>query len=130
MDGLAMKRPYAESAPMKTVLFSRTRLMTGTLRGVHRAIRHMATLLCLAATAAAAYNVYGDNGEVEKAAKRTACGDTSADCRPETTRTDRSPFAQTFEFVISKRNLPITVRCTRSAILIGDYTCALHPSDR
>jgi hypothetical protein len=96
---------------------------------VHRAIRHVATLVCLAATAATVYNVYSDNSELEKAAERTACGGTSADCRPQMTRTDRSPFAQTFEFVVSKRNLPITVRCARSAILLGDYTCALHPSD-
>jgi hypothetical protein len=107
---------------------------------VNRSIRHGATILCLAATATAAYNVYSDNGEVEKAAESVACGDAPA-CRAQMTRTDRSPFSQTFEFATSKRAtgpialqnvsaLNVTVKCTRSAVLVGDYACALRPHDQ
>jgi hypothetical protein len=109
---------------------------------VNPAIRLGATVLCLAATAAAAYNVYGDNGEVEKAAESVACGEAGAvACRAQMTRMDRSPFWQTFEFATSKRaagplvvqnvtTLNVTVRCTRSAILVGDYACALRSRDQ
>jgi hypothetical protein len=96
---------------------------------VHRPVRHAATVLCLAATAAAIYNVYSDNSEVEKTAERAACESTLAGCTAQMTRLDRSPFAQTFEFATRKHTSPVTVRCARSWVLMGDYTCKLHPSD-
>jgi len=93
---------------------------------VNRAIRHGATVLCLAASAAAAYNVFSDNTDVEKEAERAACGgDGSAVCHPQMSRSERSPFAQTFELSTSKRT--VEVKCARAWILVGDYACTLRP---
>ena len=37
---------------------------------------------------------------------------------------ERTPIAQTFDFATSKRT--VTVRCVRSAFLVGDYGCELR----
>jgi hypothetical protein len=37
---------------------------------------------------------------------------------------ERTPLAQTFDFATAKRL--VTVRCARSAILVGDYSCELR----
>jgi hypothetical protein len=77
------------------------------------------TLLCVVFTALAAYNVLGDNQEVEALAKRSAPA-CSAGCSM--ARIDRSPFAQEFQFSTPKG--PVGVRCTRAAVLVGAYGCA------
>jgi hypothetical protein len=73
---------------------------------------------------AAIYNVVSDNHDVETMAKAVACGSEGAACRPQTTRIERSPIAQSFSIVTAKRS--VDVRCVRSLILVGDYACALR----
>jgi len=88
------------------------------------AARRVLTVLCIVAGTMAIYNVMSDNDDVRRMAEKVACGDTGAACRPQMTRMDRSPFAQSFEIVTTKRTFE--VRCTRSLVLVGDYSCALH----
>lgn len=81
-------------------------------------------LLCIVFSAAAVYNVFSDNAAVERMASGVACGDQGAACSPQMTRLERTPFAQTFEFVTAKRT--VGVRCARSFVLVGEYACALR----
>ncbi|MDW8252208.1 MAG: hypothetical protein RMJ98_23165 [Myxococcales bacterium] len=77
------------------------------------------TVLCVVVTGLGIRNVIADNQEVEVLAKKSspAC---SQGCS--LTRIDRTPFAQEFQFSAAKGETSV-VRCTRSAVLVGDYTC-------
>ncbi len=82
-------------------------------------------LLCVVVSVAGAYNVLSDNAEVERLAQEAACGKLDkVACHPQKTRMERTPLAQTFDFVTTKQT--VTVRCVRSALLVGDYGCELH----
>ncbi len=86
-------------------------------------------LLCVIFSVAGAYNVMSDNAEVERLAQEVACGAggakaPAAACKAQKTRMERTPFAQTFDFATAKRQ--VTVRCARSAVLVGDYACELR----
>jgi hypothetical protein len=81
--------------------------------------------LCVAASAAGAYNVMSDNDEVEKLAKETACGGKGAPCSAAKTSLSRSAIAQTFEFAMPKGKTT-TVRCARAFLLVGEYACAVR----
>ena len=85
---------------------------------------YLLSVLCVVFTVGALLNVVADNSEVEKMAAAVACGDQGARCSPHMTRMQRNPFAQTFDFVISKRTL--TVTCSRSLYLFGPYSCAIR----
>jgi hypothetical protein len=123
-----MGRTYAESGSVKT---SAKGLQS---KAVNPTLRRIVTFLCIAGSIAAAYNVLADNGDVEKMAEGIACAEPVASakpasaapgaCKPQMTRMDRSPFAQTFEFATSKGT--VGVRCARSAVLVGDYACSLR----
>jgi len=63
-------------------------------------------------------NVFGDNAELFPVAKQEACP--SGLCA--LTRLERTPFAQTFHYT-TPGDEPIVVRCARSAIFFGDYSC-------
>lgn len=64
-------------------------------------------------------NVFGDNAELFPISKREACpGGLCA-----LTKLERTPFAQNFHYTTPGGD-PILVRCTRSAIFFGEYTCA------
>jgi hypothetical protein len=89
-----------------------------------RAGKTLLFLACILFTVTAAYNVMADNVEVEGMAAGVACGDEKANCRPQKTRMERTPFAQTFEFMAAKRK--VEVRCVRTLVLIGDYACELR----
>ena len=95
---------------------------------VKRAFQSGFFFLCVLFTAAGAFNVLSDNAEVEHLAQEVACGGgpkmNVKGCNPQKTRMERTPIAQTFDFVTSKRT--VTVRCTRSALLVGEYGCELH----
>jgi hypothetical protein len=81
--------------------------------------------LALGVAAASVSNVLLDNAEVRALAEATACGSlVSPACAGQgPTRIERTPFGQTFDFV-TKTHATITVRCTRSLILVGAYSCA------
>jgi hypothetical protein len=91
--------------------------------GMNRSVRAILSLLCAAGSIAAIYNVLSDNAEVKLLAEKTACG-TWAGCKPQMTHLERTPFAQSFEFATGKGS--VNVRCARAAVLVGDYTCAIH----
>ena len=92
--------------------------------------------LCLAFSVAAVYNVFSDNADVERMAGFVACdqsGDANAGgvpavsdsgCRPHITRLEKTPFGQTFEFATAKRT--VGVRCQRSFVIVGKYTCKVQ----
>lgn len=86
-----------------------------------RALQSGGFLLCVAASGLGIYNVMSDNADVERLAQQAACGDQTP-CRAQKTSVERTPIAQTFEFVTAKRK--VTIRCARSFILAGDYACA------
>ncbi len=86
-------------------------------------------VLLIAASAIGVYNVVSDNGEVERLATEVACGGghgkpAEVGCTAQKTEIERTPLAQTFKFSTAKRQ--VTVRCARSAVLVGDYACELR----
>lgn len=91
---------------------------------MNRGLRFGLSFLCVAGSVAAIYNVLSDNADVEALAEKSACGAASGACRPQMTRLDRTPFAQSFEFATTKG--PVSVRCARAAVLVGDYSCSPH----
>jgi hypothetical protein len=89
-----------------------------------RAAQTLVFLLCLVFSVSAAVNVIGDNAEVEGMANTVACDGAGEACHPQTTRVERTPLAQSFEIVTSKRK--VDVRCARSLVLVGKYVCAVR----
>jgi hypothetical protein len=87
-----------------------------------RAAQTLLFLLCLVFSVSAAVNVLGDNADVEAMANAVACDGQGAACHPQATRIERTPLAQTFDLATAKRT--VTVRCARSLVLVGRYTCA------
>jgi hypothetical protein len=95
-------------------------------------------VLCVAFCVAAVINVFGDNAEVEQMAKDKACEGIpikpipptappsvkQGDCGMAMTRMSRTPFGQTFEY--SGKSPTRSIRCTRSVILFGAYSCAVQ----
>ena len=71
-------------------------------------------IACIVVSLAAMINVFADNDEVLAQAKAIACAPKVA-C--DHARTERSPFAQTFDFRSTPG--PVSVRCTRAAIFSG-----------
>ncbi|MFS8070384.1 MAG: hypothetical protein ACMG6S_28815 [Byssovorax sp.] len=91
---------------------------------MRRAVQTILFLLCLVFTVSAAVIVLGDNAEVEAMAKAAACAGEGATCRPQATRMERTPLAQSFDFVTGKRK--VEVRCARSFVLVGEHSCAVR----
>jgi hypothetical protein len=92
-----------------------------------RLIRPTISILLVVATALGLYNVYGDDAEVTRLAEQAACG--TEKCSVTTLRRERSAFSQGFSFQTTletkgKPTVSVDVSCTRSLILLGDYTCA------
>jgi hypothetical protein len=81
-------------------------------------------VLCVAFSAAAVYNVFSDNAEVERKAAAVACGEQGPSCRAQVTRMERTPFGQTFEMATPKRT--VSVKCARAYVMVGEYGCALR----
>lgn len=65
------------------------------------------------------HNVFGDIAELFPAAKYAACPNGLCGMR----KLERTPFAQVFHFV-TPSDEALVVRCTRSAIFVGEYSCA------
>lgn len=89
-----------------------------------RAVQTTVFVLCVVFSVAAVVNVLGDNAEVEAMADAAACAGEGTTCHPQKTRMERTPIAQSFEIVTAKRK--VSVRCARSLILVGDYSCAVR----
>ena len=86
------------------------------------------TVFLLTITALGLINVYGDSSEVVALAQKVACRGNS--CPTRTTRIERTPFAHEYDLAATFQNgkqtdtLSVTVRCTRTYILAGDWTCS------
>jgi hypothetical protein len=91
---------------------------------VKRAAQISVFVLCVVFSVSAVYNVFSNNVEVEAKGRVVACGDQGPSCSAQMTRMQRTPFGQTFEFVTPKRT--VGVSCVRSAVLFGEYSCALQ----
>jgi hypothetical protein len=81
-------------------------------------LRLLLAIACIVVSLAAMINVFADNGEVVSSAKGVACPSGPCDIA----RSDRTPFAQTFDFRTTKGT--VTVRCARAAIFFGEYACS------
>jgi hypothetical protein len=88
------------------------------MRSLRGYVRGLLTLLCVVVSVAALINVYGDNADVLKMAKELGCTNRACDVRS----VERTPFSQTFG--LNTTAGPVTVKCTRSAVLVGEYACA------
>jgi hypothetical protein len=82
--------------------------------------RFLLVTLAIAVSAAAAFNVLGDDAAVRADAEAIACprGCTGAT----SVKIDRSPLAETVEYLTPHGS--IVVRCQRAAVLVGPYFCA------
>jgi hypothetical protein len=80
-------------------------------------LKSLFILSVLAASVAGLVNVLSDNADVVAKAKELGCP------RPvcTQTRSERTPFAQTFEFQSTLGT--VNVKCVRSSIFFGDYGC-------
>jgi hypothetical protein len=101
-----------------------------------RAAQWVVLALCLGFSIASVINVFGDNAEAEQMSKALACegipikplpktappGSKPSDCSMVSTKTSRTPFGQSFEYTGEGQTRH--VKCTRSAILFGAYSCA------
>lgn len=72
-----------------------------------------------------AYNVYADDPTVESAARRETCAGVAFACHPRLLRLRRSPFNQTFVFVVG--GYETQVDCTRPYLLFGGSQCRHQP---
>ncbi|HVW24120.1 MAG TPA: hypothetical protein VHC69_02050 [Polyangiaceae bacterium] len=79
-------------------------------------------VVLLGLTAAGLVNTYGDSTGVEQAAARAACG--GEPCPAQMREFTRSPFSHEYVFEVGKSGTRTEVRCQRSAIFFGDYSCA------
>jgi hypothetical protein len=77
------------------------------------------SVVCLGLAALSVRNVYGDSAEVEGLARQQgSCPEGVC----QLSRVERTPFSQTFEF--RRQGATVTMRCARSAVLLGPYDCA------
>jgi hypothetical protein len=81
------------------------------------------SFIIIAAVIAGVVNVYADAGPIERMARARVCERHSPPCRERLGRVMRTPFFHEMEFTDGGK--PVTVRCSRSAVLVGDYACAL-----
>jgi hypothetical protein len=92
-----------------------------------RLIRPVVWILVVGATALGLYNVYGDNADVVAQAEQVACG--AAKCAVSMTHQERAAWGQKFTFQTSleekgKKYETVDVSCSRSMVLVGEYSCA------
>lgn len=68
------------------------------------------------------YNVVVDTPGIQDEAAKVFCEGRGPTCKAQFVRLERTPFGQTFDFVDGKTQGRVT--CRRSAVFVGDYTCA------
>ena len=99
---------------------------------MRRWLQNSLGVLLIVASVLGVYNVASDNAEVEALAKEAACGGgvgkpSQLGCTAQKTMMERTPFGQTFEFATNnKKQASVTVKCRRSAVLVGEYACELR----
>jgi hypothetical protein len=80
-------------------------------------LRSFIVLSVVVASVLGMVNVFSDNADVIAKAKEIGCPRPACSL----TRTERTPFAQTFEFQSTLGT--VSVKCVRSSIFLGDYGC-------
>jgi hypothetical protein len=82
-------------------------------------------LAVAAATVVAAYSFFSaDDQAIEAVARSKACAGGGPKCHAALARVVKTPFFQDRQFRVG--NATVEVRCTRTAILLGDYQCAIR----
>jgi hypothetical protein len=90
-----------------------------------RAARILLALVMAAILVATAYSFFfADDQAIEVAARSKACGGGGPNCHAALARLVKTPFFQDREFRVGTAT--VEVRCTRTAILIGDYQCTIR----
>lgn len=84
-------------------------------------IKQVVALSCLVGSALALYNVYSDVAPVQQEAAAVACAPTACAAL---IGMERTPIGVTFRFQVQRNKADTAqVRCTRSFLLVGDYSC-------
>jgi hypothetical protein len=84
-------------------------------------VTRIIALLIIAIVIAGVVNVYADAGPIERMARARVCERHGAPCRERLGRVLRTPFFHDMDFVDAGKT--VTVRCSRSFIFVGDYSC-------
>jgi hypothetical protein len=89
-----------------------------------RAVRSLAFVLAAVAVAAAYSFFSADDHAIEATARSKACTAGGARCHAALARVVKTPFFQDRQFRVGTAT--VEVRCTRKAVLVGDYQCAIR----
>ncbi len=81
--------------------------------------KNVLSVVAILVTVLAALNVYGDFTEVEALARVQAASDGE---KTFLSQVSRSPLSHTYVFAVKGRQT-VTISCSKSAILVGDYVC-------
>ena len=82
------------------------------------------SFVIIAVVIAGGVNVYADAGPIERMARARVCERHAPPCKERLGRVLRTPFFHDLEFTDGGK--PVTVRCSRSAVFVGDYACAVR----
>jgi len=81
------------------------------------------SMVIIAAVIAGIVNVYADAGPIERMARARVCERHGPPCKERLGRVLRTPFFHDMDFKDGARD--VTVRCSRSFVLVGAYGCAV-----
>jgi hypothetical protein len=87
-------------------------------------IPRLISFVIIAAVIAGLVNVYADAGPIERMARARVCERHGPPCKERLGSVLRTPFFHDLAFTDGGRS--VTVRCRRSAYLVGDYGCAVR----
>jgi hypothetical protein len=84
-------------------------------------VKAVITVACLVGSAAAIYNVQGDNSALQKRAEQMACGPKSC---ARLLGLQRQPTSQTFTFQLEPGSATTKIiECSPAFLLFGEYDC-------
>lgn len=89
--------------------------------GVRRVLPPLFLFLCIAVTALGFHNVFGDARAVDALGAAVACSGQGPKCQARPVSFARTPFFH--EMVFQAAGKRVTVRCSRSFVFLGDYSC-------
>jgi hypothetical protein len=87
-------------------------------------VPRLISFVIIAAVIAGVVNVYADAGPIERMARARVCERHGPPCKERLGRVLRTPFFHDLDFTAGGK--PVTVRCRRSFVLVGDYSCAVR----
>jgi hypothetical protein len=86
-------------------------------------VSRIISLVIICIVIAGLVNVYADAGPIERMARARVCERHGAPCHERLGRVLRTPFFHDLDFTDGGKN--VTVRCSRSFVFVGDYSCAV-----